>query len=760
MSKTVPVGTVIVLSKIRNQTQIASQSVSFLPFILQTCAIKVESCTSNKQVLKMEVAVLKRLQNSSIHICKFIGCGRNSKVNYVIMTLLGPNLSELRKRQPNQNFSISTTLRVGVQIVAAVQAMHDCGFLHRDIKPSNFSIGNTPDTSRTCFMLDYGLARQYTTVTGEVRQPRPVAGFRGTVRYASLNAHLSRDLGRHDDLWSVFYLMVELAVGHLPWRRIRDKEEAGEFKAKYDHRKLIRNLPHEFLVFLEHLKSSSYYDKPDYALITGCLQDAITRLAIQEADPFDWEQDFSAPSLTTASMVSPPAVKLVNEGQGEMDGHSPMKTLQTSKTNCSGVVELSDNGPSNERRVNLTVPQQWPFIKKFFKSSNSRSQKVEGTPDKSTKPSKLSSGAKILNKYLSEEEEEEEEDGVCYGDAKSSGNSSRQRSRKESNRKEQEYIFEGVPHASSYQTESLNRFYELAAKESVASYKSFSKKSNEKGRPLQHVSSQYFTKTSDRSESSKENAIFNNAMVHPEKQDFVNAFNDDIALLPSIRVQKPQLEEKEGSCSIKKEESHSTKEEAKPSLGEGTRSTESQEESVEESEQSSDKSKKRMMFHKLLTKSSSSQSDSTKSIEVLFAQKTLNTDSSIEHAKADGHRGSHKKTQDGIPEHRTFPLLNVASGSVRGSEPRPRKLSPPLLLSTTSDQMANQVLNNKSAKTASRSSETRKTKSASTFLEILPNQMRIHPRPPPNPPPHNYTMSLMARRRRFVRSKLSKDGMS
>lgn len=41
-------------------------------------------------------------------------------------------------------------------------------------------------------MLDFGLARQYTTLNGEVRPPRAAAGFRGTVRYASVNAHKNK----------------------------------------------------------------------------------------------------------------------------------------------------------------------------------------------------------------------------------------------------------------------------------------------------------------------------------------------------------------------------------------------------------------------------------------------------------------------------------------------------------------------------------------------------------------------------------------
>lgn len=76
-------------------------------------------------------------------------------------------------------------------------------------------------------MLDFGLARQFTTSTGEVRPPRAAAGFRGTVRYASVNAHKNKEMGRHDDLWSLFYMLVEFVNGQLPWRKIKDKEQVS-----------------------------------------------------------------------------------------------------------------------------------------------------------------------------------------------------------------------------------------------------------------------------------------------------------------------------------------------------------------------------------------------------------------------------------------------------------------------------------------------------------------------------------------------------
>ena len=82
------------------------------------------------------------------------------------------------------------------QILKGIEAIHDVGFLHRDIKPSNFAVGRTSSTMRHIFMLDFGLARQYTNAQGEVRPPRGAAGFRGTVRYASINAHKNKEMGK------------------------------------------------------------------------------------------------------------------------------------------------------------------------------------------------------------------------------------------------------------------------------------------------------------------------------------------------------------------------------------------------------------------------------------------------------------------------------------------------------------------------------------------------------------------------------------
>ncbi|XP_062607865.1 rho-associated protein kinase 2-like isoform X2 [Saccostrea cucullata] len=280
----------------------------------ESVALKLESAKQAKQVLKMEVAVLKKLQGQD-HVCRFIGCGRNEKYNYVVMTLQGKNLAELRRSQSRGCFSLSTTLRLGAQILKAIESIHEVGFLHRDVKPSNFAMGRLPKDSKKVFMLDFGLARQYTTPTGEVRPPRAAAGFRGTVRYASVNAHKNKEMGRHDDLWSLFYMLVEFLAGQLPWRKIKDKEQVGQMKEKYDHTQMLKNMPPEFKTFLEHIESLEYHDKPDYSLMHNLFEQCIRRKAIKDTDPYDWEKIYTD-SVATTTTTSPPIGLKATTGLG------------------------------------------------------------------------------------------------------------------------------------------------------------------------------------------------------------------------------------------------------------------------------------------------------------------------------------------------------------------------------------------------------------------------------------------------------------
>ncbi|VDK45304.1 unnamed protein product, partial [Cylicostephanus goldi] len=81
--------------------------------------------------------------------------------------------------------TVSTQVRVGINALYAVKALHDMGFIHRDLKPANMALGALDsEHSRLIHLFDFGLAREY-VVRGKdgrtkLRRPRPIARFRQT----------------------------------------------------------------------------------------------------------------------------------------------------------------------------------------------------------------------------------------------------------------------------------------------------------------------------------------------------------------------------------------------------------------------------------------------------------------------------------------------------------------------------------------------------------------------------------------------------
>ncbi|OZC06804.1 hypothetical protein X798_06201 [Onchocerca flexuosa] len=114
-------------------------------------ALKKENILRTR--ISKEIEVLKRAsQHDCKQICKYIDDGRQENYVFVIMTLLGKDLSKLRRERKTKNFSLNTSLRVGLLTLSAIRELHE--IFDGSVLPAN---------------------------------PHPV--FCGTTRYASLRAH-------------------------------------------------------------------------------------------------------------------------------------------------------------------------------------------------------------------------------------------------------------------------------------------------------------------------------------------------------------------------------------------------------------------------------------------------------------------------------------------------------------------------------------------------------------------------------------------
>jgi len=70
----------------------------------------------------------------------------------------------------------------------AIESVHERGYIHRDIKPSNFVMGEG-ETRDQVYIVDFGLGRLHLNKNGIPIEERKDVDFRGTIAYASLNAH-------------------------------------------------------------------------------------------------------------------------------------------------------------------------------------------------------------------------------------------------------------------------------------------------------------------------------------------------------------------------------------------------------------------------------------------------------------------------------------------------------------------------------------------------------------------------------------------
>ena len=122
-------------------------------------------------------------------------------------------------------------------------------------------------------LLDLGLARRWRRAdgTGRARRARTSAPFRGSLRYASARAHMGRELGRADDLWSLLYLVLELVGVRLPWASVASSRHnlqlIGSLKAGCEERQLLGRLAAQLAPFRQELLSlePDAEDQPDYA---------------------------------------------------------------------------------------------------------------------------------------------------------------------------------------------------------------------------------------------------------------------------------------------------------------------------------------------------------------------------------------------------------------------------------------------------------------------------------------------------------------
>ena len=147
-------------------------------------------------------------QLSHPNIMAIFDAGEERNWHYLILELLtGKNLHELRMKE-NGRFSISTTLNITRQLLAALIYAHERGIIHRDLKPENVMV----DEAGQVKLADFGLAR----LEDQARITQEQAML-GTILYLAPECISGQEADPRSDLYGLGGIVYEMLTGRPPF---------------------------------------------------------------------------------------------------------------------------------------------------------------------------------------------------------------------------------------------------------------------------------------------------------------------------------------------------------------------------------------------------------------------------------------------------------------------------------------------------------------------------------------------------------------
>ena len=253
-------------------------------------AIKIEKVENEemKSVFR-EIQFLKRLESVN-GIPRVYWSGSHGKYDIMVLSLLGKDLSAYLKIY--HKFSLKTVILLADQILTILEEVHNLGIIHRDLKPENIVLGRGEQHSQV-FLIDFGISKVYKDNYGRHIPWREKKSFIGTARYASLAAHEGFEISRKDDLESLGYVLLFLLKGFLPWQNMnvseKDKcKKVGELKAGLKPEELYKDLPDEFVKYMNYVKGLSFKQNPDYNFLKGLFIKLAMSKKYMIDNIFDW----------------------------------------------------------------------------------------------------------------------------------------------------------------------------------------------------------------------------------------------------------------------------------------------------------------------------------------------------------------------------------------------------------------------------------------------------------------------------------------
>ena len=230
--------------------------------------------------------------------------------SFLIERLYGNSLNSIFKMCKYQ-FSLMSSLILMEQMLGIIQSLHEKGIIHRNLNPDKFLFGKEEtsdilsskmikkeinvDPHTQLYLIDYSSAKFYIENSKDedngihINFKDKVKDFGFTNKnFCSIWAELKMEQSRRDDLYSLFYIMIYLFLGKLPWMDIK-------CKSKKERREKIRNLKlclsnfelcqkinslivNEVELFAFYLNGLSFDDEPNYIYLNQLIKEMQKKL--------------------------------------------------------------------------------------------------------------------------------------------------------------------------------------------------------------------------------------------------------------------------------------------------------------------------------------------------------------------------------------------------------------------------------------------------------------------------------------------------
>ncbi|KAI8104432.1 hypothetical protein M9434_002988 [Picochlorum sp. BPE23] len=226
---------------------------------------------------------------------EFYGSGMfivdSQRVPWMSMELLDASLVDVPPDSTNLDRG-----KMYVQMIDALESLHELGHLHRDVKPENFMIRRRQGREEEVVLIDYGLVQSIEACSVDTGSWK----FCGTVPFASDRQLLGLPTGPADDLESLVYSIIVMELESVPWEKFPSDTcwssmNRSDFRLELENevwnreevlKGLFENgyLPGYMARWLKHCKETEHTNKPDYALLKRLTLSAVQKRLIHDCD--------------------------------------------------------------------------------------------------------------------------------------------------------------------------------------------------------------------------------------------------------------------------------------------------------------------------------------------------------------------------------------------------------------------------------------------------------------------------------------------